>query len=49
MVDLVLVSISAALFYKSGWIKGYGAGEDDSLEYGARYSEYLYEQNREAE
>ena len=48
MVDMVLVSITAIIFYKQGWINGYGAGEDDSLEYGARYSEYLYEQNREA-
>ena len=49
LVDVVLGAIVWRLAYRAGWWKGYGAGEQDYIEYGERYGDYLYEQERERE
>ncbi len=49
MVDILIALIVWRLSYRAGWWSGYGAGEQDYIEYSERAGDYWIEQERERE
>ena len=49
MVDMILIGVTYLIATRSAWVRGYGEGEQDTIEYMDRYGQYYHDAERESD